>query len=66
MRIDEKTALKIFASKPNSLAMGTFCSMLVEYGVKLWEVQQDMNIEELIKQIQVKQNQTTLDKEEEA
>ncbi|MFZ9327582.1 MAG: hypothetical protein ACO24H_09050 [Polynucleobacter sp.] len=37
MRIDEQTTMSLLAAKPNSLAMGTFCSMLVEYGLKQWE-----------------------------
>jgi hypothetical protein len=40
MRIDEQTTMNILAVKPNTLAMGTFCSMLVEYGLKQWEKQQ--------------------------
>lgn len=41
IRIDEKTAMQIYAAKPNSLAMGTFCSMLVEYGINSWEKRQN-------------------------
>lgn len=46
MRIDEQTAMRIYAAKPNSLAMGTFCSMLVEYGIGSWEKRQNAATED--------------------
>lgn len=41
MRIDEQTTMNILAVKPNTLAMGTFCSVLVEYGLKQWQKHQE-------------------------
>ena len=35
--IDELTALKLFAEKPNTQSMASFCAMLIEYGLKTWE-----------------------------
>lgn len=37
MRIEEQTAMRIMASKPDSLSMGPFCAMLAEYGLTQWE-----------------------------
>jgi hypothetical protein len=37
LTIDELTALKILAQKPNTQSVASFCAMLVEYGLKTWE-----------------------------
>jgi len=37
LTIDELTALKILAQKPNTQSMASFCAMLIEYGLKTWE-----------------------------
>ena len=41
MRIDEQTTMNILAVKPKTLAMGTFCSVLVEYGLRQWQKQRE-------------------------
>lgn len=35
--IDELTALRLLAHKPNTQSMASFCAMLIEYGLKTWE-----------------------------
>ena len=35
--IDELTALKLIAQKPNTQSMASFCTMLIEFGLKTWE-----------------------------
>jgi hypothetical protein len=37
LTIDELTALKILSQKPNTQSTASFCSMLIEYGLKTWE-----------------------------
>jgi hypothetical protein len=37
LTIDELTALKILSQKPNTQSTASFCSMLIEYGLKIWE-----------------------------
>lgn len=37
LTIDELTSLRLIAQKPNTQSMASFCSMLIEYGLKNWE-----------------------------
>jgi hypothetical protein len=43
--IDENTAMKILASKPNTTPMATFCALLIEYGLEKWDRLQQAQID---------------------